>query len=365
MKEKDKPSESALNVQKGITQPSALNPALAAGLKKFRKEKLSIEEFHQGILKGDRSLLSRAITLVESSRPEDQEIARQLINTCLPDSGRSIRLGITGVPGAGKSTFIESFGLHLISQGHKVAVLAVDPSSQRTKGSILGDKTRMESLSTNPSAFIRPSASSGTLGGVARATREAIILCETAGFDITLVETVGVGQSETAVSQIVDFFALLQLAGGGDELQGIKRGIMEMADLIIINKADGDNIKKAELAKREYENALHLFPMLDSGWSPKVLTASALKETGLEEIWSTINAYVELTKENGFFQINRQEQALHILHDTIKQSLSVNFFASDAVADKLKGYEQQILSESLSPYEAARLLLEKYFGTIS
>jgi len=364
MSKKKHTSNSALNVQKGIDQPSQVNPALSGGLKKFKKEKLSVDDLLNGILAGERSMLSRGITLIESARSDDQEIARQLVNKCLPHSGKSIRLGITGVPGAGKSTFIESFGIQLIEQNHKVAVLAIDPSSQRSKGSILGDKTRMESLSTNPNAFIRPSASSGTLGGVARATREAVILCEAAGFDLIIIETVGVGQSETAVAQIVDFFLLLMLAGGGDELQGIKRGIMEMADLIVINKADGDNLKKAELAKREYENALHLFPQLPSGWSPKVLTASALYSKGLTDIWDNIESYIKLTKENNYFNENRQEQSIHILYDGIRQSLSNRFFDKPEIKQKLKFYEEQILSARISPYQAAQLMLEMYFKSI-
>ena len=336
MSDKNKKPDSALNVQKGIDQPSQVNPALAKGLQRFRKGAISADALYQGIVKGDRTSLSRGITLIESSRPVDQETSRTLINKCLPEAGKSIRLGITGVPGAGKSTFIEAFGLDLIDRGHKVAVLAIDPSSQRSKGSILGDKTRMEALSTNPQAFIRPSASAGTLGGVARATQEAVILCEAAGFDIIIIETVGVGQSETAVAQIVDFFLLLQLAGGGDELQGIKRGIMEMADLIVINKADGDNVKKAELAKREYENALHLFPPTESGWYPKVLTASALKSSGLEAVWETIEAFVEHTRQNGYFENHRQQQALHILHDSINQTLSNTFFSHDLVKGRIR-----------------------------
>jgi LAO/AO transport system kinase len=361
MKEKDKSPDSALNVQKGVDQPSQVNPALAKGLKQFKKEKPTVKTYVEGILAGDRSMLSRAITLIESIRPDDQEIARELINECLPHSGKSIRLGITGVPGAGKSTFIESFGNFLINDGHKVAVLAIDPSSQRSKGSILGDKTRMESLSTNKNAFIRPSASAGTLGGVARATREAVILCEAAGFNLIIIETVGVGQSETAVSKIVDFFLLLMLAGSGDELQGIKRGIMEMADLIVINKADGDNIKKAQLAKREFKNALHLFPLLPSGWAPKVLTASALNSIGLENIWLAIDEYVSLTKSNGYFKSHRQEQSLDILRDSITQNLNISFFDQPEIKSILNKYEDKILSDLISPYEAARILLQEYF----
>jgi len=362
VEEKNKKHDSALNVQKGIEQPSQVNPALARGLRQFRKDKPTVATYVKSILDGDRSMLGRAITLIESARTDDRETARNLINECLPYSGNAIRLGITGVPGAGKSTFIETFGNYLISLKHKVAVLAIDPSSQRSKGSILGDKTRMESLSVNPDAFIRPSASSGTLGGVARATREGVILCEAAGFDTIIIETVGVGQSETAVSQIVDFFLLLQLAGGGDELQGIKRGIMEMADLIVINKTDGDNLKKAQLSKREYENALHLFPLLPNGWSPKVMTASALYSEGLEEVWATIEEFVALTKQNGFFDKHRQYQSLQILHDSIMQNLKSGFFGQAEIKEAVKLFETEILEKKISPYEAAQALLEKYFS---
>lgn len=361
---KDNHDKSALNVQKGIEQPSQVNPSLLAGLQKFKKVKPKLDDFYQGILNHERSMLGRAITLIESSLDDDTEISRQLINRCLPHSGNSIRVGITGVPGAGKSTFIESFGLNLIEKGHKVAVLAIDPSSTRTKGSILGDKTRMEALSTNNAAFIRPSASSGTLGGVARATREAVILCEAAGFDIIIIETVGVGQSETAVSQIVDFFLLLMLSGGGDELQGIKRGIMEMADLIVINKADGDNIKKTDLSKREFENALHMFPALPNGWTPKVLTASALYNKGLADAWTAIQEFVALTKENGYFKKQRNEQALGILKEGIEQGLTSGFFNSQTIKPLIKQYEQQILNAEINPYEAAQLLLSTYIDEL-
>jgi LAO/AO transport system kinase len=364
MKGKHNKKESTLKVNAGIEQPSAVNPGLAGNLGQFKKGKPDVAYFLQGILAGDRTILSRAITLIESKLPADQEMARELVGKCLPYSGNSFRIGITGVPGVGKSTFIESFGQFMIKKEKKVAVLAIDPSSTRTKGSILGDKTRMEELSTNPAAFIRPSASSGALGGVARATRESVILCEASGFDIIIIETVGVGQSETAVSQIVDFFLLLMLAGGGDELQGIKRGIMEMADLIVINKADGDNLKKAELAKKEYENALHLFPALANGWFPKVLVASAIQKTGFEKIWENIEEFTLQTKANNFFVKNRQEQALFILKDAIAQSLSSSFFENPVIQPLLQQFEQQILEQQISPYEAAKLLLEKYFEGI-
>ena len=360
--EKEKNIKSALNVQAGIEQPSSVNPMLSRSMSRFKKGKIDGKQLVDGILKGDRSLLSRGITLIESSLPKDKDLSKEIIQSCLPFAGNSTRIGITGVPGVGKSTFIEAFGNYLIDQGKKVAVLAIDPSSKRTKGSILGDKTRMESLSVNKNAFIRPSASAGTLGGVARKTREAIILCEAAGFDIILIETVGVGQSETAVAQIVDFFLLLMLAGGGDELQGIKRGIMEMADMIIINKADGDNINKANLAKREYENALHLFPALKNGWIPKVQTASALNSNGMEESWATINEYLSLTKENGSFESRRTDQSGEILMESIEAALLDSFFNKEEIKARLKQINNEIQSGHLSPYDAADNLLKLYFG---
>ena len=362
MSKKEKDTKSALNVQPGIEQPSSVNPLLAKGMSQFKKGKLDNAKLIEGIIKGDRTLLSRGITLIESSLISDKEIAKEIIQACLPYSGKSVRIGITGVPGVGKSTFIETFGNYLIGQGKKIAVLAIDPSSKRSKGSILGDKTRMESLSTNDNAFIRPSASAGTLGGVARKTREAIILCEAAGFDIILIETVGVGQSEIAVAQIVDFFLLLMLAGGGDELQGIKRGIMEMADMLVINKADGDNIKKAQLAKREYENALHLFPALENDWIPKVQTASALKSDGIEDVWKTIVSYLSLTKGNGHFDGKRTEQSGEILKESIEAALLDSFFEQKEIKSQLKLINKQIQSGNLNPYDAADNLLKVYFG---
>ena len=266
-------------------------------------------DYVEGILKGNTTLLSQAVTLVESTLPEHQTIAQEVIEKCLPYAGRSMRIGISGVPGAGKSTSIDAFGLHVLERGGKLAVLAIDPSSERSKGSILGDKTRMEKLSVHPDSFIRPSPSAGSLGGVARKTRETIILCEAAGFDKIFVETVGVGQSETAVHSMVDFFLLIQLAGTGDELQGIKRGIMEMADGIVINKADGSNIEKAKLAAAHFRNALHLFPAPESGWTPRVLTYSGFYGLGIKEIWDMVYEYIDFVKANGYFQYRRNEQA--------------------------------------------------------
>ena len=283
-----------LAVNKGIEQPSSVNPYLK---RKPKKRQLSVAEFVEGIVKGDITILSQAVTLVESVKPEHQVVAQEVIEKCLPHSGNSVRIGISGVPGAGKSTSIDVFGLHVLEKGGKLAVLAIDPSSERSKGSILGDKTRMEQLSVHPKSFIRPSPSAGSLGGVARKTRETIVLCEAAGFDKIFVETVGVGQSETAVHSMVDFFLLIQLAGTGDELQGIKRGIMEMADGIVINKADGDNLERAKLAATQFRNALHLFPAPESGWTPQVLTYSGFYNIGVKEIWDMIYEYIRRDEE--------------------------------------------------------------------
>ncbi|MBE0651939.1 MAG: methylmalonyl Co-A mutase-associated GTPase MeaB [Bacteroidales bacterium] len=356
----DKPYKSALKVNPGVEKPDQVNPALRQGKKKFAREKPDVQKLFEGIRKSDPTALGRGITLIESTLQEDRPTAQQLIQMCLPYSGNSFRLGITGVPGVGKSTFIESFGLLLIEKGKRVAVLAIDPSSLRTKGSILGDKTRMESLGNHRDAFIRPSASAGTLGGVARKTRESMILCEAAGFDVIFIETVGVGQSETAVSNLVDFFLLLMLAGGGDELQGIKRGIMEMADLVVINKADGDNLKRAQMAVQEYKQALHLFPSLPNGWQPDVLKASAIQNEGLEEVWNQISSFLNLTKENGFFEKNRQQQALHILDETIHTGITEHFFNHPEINQLMESLKHQILEKKISPYEASEQLLSHY-----
>jgi LAO/AO transport system kinase len=272
------PDFKGLKVNAGIPQPESVNHESVKRFLKKSRQLLPVTDYVNGILKGDITLLSKAVTLVESASTKHQQLAQEIITLCLPHSGKSIRVGITGVPGVGKSTFIEALGSYITKRGGKLAVLAIDPSSERTRGSILGDKTRMEELSVDKNAYIRPSPSAGSLGGVARKTRETIILCEAAGFDHIFIETVGVGQSETAVHSMTDFFLLLMLAGAGDELQGIKRGIMEMADIIAINKADGNNIEKAQMAKVQYNNAIHLFPKKDSEWDPKVLTCSASKK---------------------------------------------------------------------------------------
>ncbi len=359
------PEYSGLNVNKGIEQPEAVNAdSVHRFLKKNKKTELTAEEYCEGILQGNRTILSRAVTLIESNKPDHQRIAQEIIGYCLPYSGKSIRIGITGVPGAGKSTFIESFGSYLTSTGRKLAVLAIDPSSERSKGSILGDKTRMEELSSDPNAYIRPSPSSGSLGGVARKTRETILLCEAAGFDTLLIETVGVGQSETAVHSMVDFFLLLQIAGAGDELQGIKRGIMEMADTVVINKADGDNIHRANTTATQYRNALHLFPPSLSGWIPQVLTCSSLNKSGMSEIANCINDYFELVKGNGYFKERRSSQARFWMYETIDAQLKSNFYQNELVRMDLGNLERVVSEEKVSPFVAAQELLEKYFNTM-
>lgn len=348
-----------LTVNKGIEQPSTVNPYLK---RKPRKRMLSVQEFVDGIVKGDVTVLSQAVTLVESVKPEHQAIAQEVIEKCLPYSGNSVRIGISGVPGAGKSTSIDVFGLHVLERkGGKLAVLAIDPSSERSKGSILGDKTRMEQLSVHPKSFIRPSPSAGSLGGVARKTRETIILCEAAGYDTIFVETVGVGQSETAVHSMVDFFLLIQLAGTGDELQGIKRGIMEMADGIVINKADGSNIEKAKLAAAQFRNALHLFPAPDSGWTPQVLTYSGFYNLGVKEIWDMIYDYMDFVKDNGYFQYRRNEQSKYWMYESINESLRDSFYHNPQIEQMLAEKEQQVLGGNLTSFVAAKDLLDNYF----
>ena len=326
---------------------------------------LTPEAYVEGILQADRVVLGRAITLVESTLPAHQELAEQIVERCLPHAGRSIRVGITGVPGVGKSTFIEALGVRLIEQGRRGAVLAIDPSSARTGGSILGDKTRMERLSSQPDAFIRPSPSAGSLGGVARRTRETIFLCEAAGFDTILVETVGVGQSEITVHAMVDFFLLLALAGAGDELQGIKRGIMEMADAIAINKADGDNFTAAQRARVQYRNALHLFPLAATGWAPPVLTCSAATGDGLDRVWQAVLDYAAHTQENGSFDRRRREQARHWLRETIEMQLREQFYADESVRAVLPLLEADVVEGRTSSTAAARALLRRHGGAAS
>jgi LAO/AO transport system kinase len=321
---------------------------------------ISTKEFYDHILKGNISYLSRGITLIESVRESDKIEATNLLHACLPYANKSIRIGITGVPGVGKSTFIEAFGTYLTALGKKVAVLAVDPSSSLNKGSILGDKTRMEKLVKDKNAFIRPSPSGDSLGGVAKKTKEAIILCEAAGFDIILIETVGVGQSETLVHSMVDFFLLLKVAGTGDELQGIKRGIMEMADTIVINKADGENIKNAEFAKNEFERALHLYPLKESKWTPKVTTCSSLQNEGVENIWTIIEEFINLTKSNNWFQMNRNDQNKNWLLQSINQHLQDDFYKNDKVTKELEKQLMKVKKQEITASEASKLLIDLY-----
>ncbi len=353
--------KSALHEKEGIPQPESISSIAMDHVVQHRKAQPSAAQLIEGILAHDKVALSRAITLIESTSPQHQSKANEIITACLPKANQSVRIGITGVPGVGKSTFIEAFGTYLTTLGKKVAVLAVDPSSTVSHGSILGDKTRMEELVKNNNAYIRPSASGETLGGVARKTRETIILCEAAGFDTIIIETVGVGQSETAVHSMVDFFLLLKISGAGDELQGIKRGIMEMADAIVINKADGDNIPKANLAKTEFNRALHLFRAKNSGWTPKVTTCSALTHEGIDAVWETIATYLDLVTKNQYFQEKRQEQNQFWMMETINEQLKTNFYQHPAITASLENYKKAVQSNELSPFAAAIELLNQYF----
>lgn len=352
--------KSALSEVDGISDIEIVSQSSVEKITRSRKKQPTSKELIGSIIKGDKVALSRAITLIESTNPNHLEKATEVINGCLPYANKSIRIGITGVPGVGKSTFIEAFGKHLTSLGKKVAVLAIDPSSTISHGSILGDKTRMEELVKDENAYIRPSASGETLGGVARKTRESIILCESCGFDVVIIETVGVGQSETAVHSMVDFFLLLKISGAGDELQGIKRGIMEMADAIVINKADGDNIKKAKMAKTEFNRALHLFPPKKSGWNPKVTTCSSYTKDGIPEVWDIIENYFELTQQNGYFQNKRKEQNQYWFLETIESQLKSWFYSNENVKNSLEDFKKQVESNEISPFTAAQKLLKLF-----
>ena len=328
------------------------------------KGRLEASAYIDGVLKGDRVLLSRAITIIESNLQSDKVLAKEIIQAILPYSGKSIRIGITGVPGVGKSTFIEAFGKHLVNEGKKVAILSIDPSSQRSKGSILGDKTRMEELANMQEAYIRPSASGDTLGGVANKTGETMLLCEANGYDVILIETVGVGQSETAVHGMTDFFLLLMLSGAGDELQGIKKGIMEMADMVVINKADGDNVRMSEMARLQYQNALHIFPLADSSWSPVVSTASALKNMGIKNVWEEVGNFKKLVDENGYFVKNRDHQQIDWMYNNINEELKNLFYGSEDIKSRLSILEKDIVSAKISPVKAAEIMLEQFKKSI-
>lgn len=351
------PSYRGLKVNSGVAAPPSINPYR----RPRRQQRPSTEELIKGILDGSITLLSRAVTLIESQLARDRKEAQKIIEACLPYAGKSMRIGITGVPGSGKSTSIDTFGMHLIKQGHRLAVLAIDPSSEVSKGSILGDKTRMADLSREKRAFIRPSPAGDSLGGVARKTRETIILCEAAGFDTIFVETVGVGQSETVVHSMVDFFLLIQLAGTGDELQGIKRGIMEMADGIVINKADGDNVEKAQLAASHYRNALHLFPPTESGWEPKVLTYSGYYGIGIKEIFDMIDRYRMQAIHSGYFEKKRKEQTKWWLQEAINDALRRSFYENEAIKGITQEVEEAVLHDQITPFVGAAKLLDAYF----
>lgn len=316
------------------------------------------QHYIEGILRGDIAALSRSITLVESTKESNQALAQEILKGILPKTGQSFRLGITGVPGVGKSTFIESYGKEVVKRGHRLAVLAIDPSSYKSKGSILGDKTRMEQLSAMPGVFIRPSPSSNSLGGVARNTYETILMCEAAGYDYILVETVGVGQSEVAMGKITDFFLLLMLAGAGDELQGIKRGIMEMADALVITKADGDNLNKAKAARTEYAQAMHLLQQPESGWTAKTKICSALLNQGMDEVYTMIEEYRRFVGLNGYFLEKRRQQKLGLFLDSIDEQLKARFYSDPAVKSKLDQIRQTELSD---PFGLARQLLSEFF----
>jgi len=353
------PKETALRVRPGhaATEPPPELIARASNRRRF----LSHQQYVDGILKGQRSVLAQAITLIESSRASDRELAEQILEDCLPHSGNSIRVGITGVPGAGKSSLIEVLGMFLIQEHRqKVAVLAIDPSSQLSGGSILGDKTRMKLLAASDMAFIRPSPSRGSLGGVAQHTREAMLLCEAAGYQNVIVETVGVGQSETAVHDMVDFFLLIALTGAGDELQGMKRGVMELADVVVINKADGSNRAAAERARTEAQNALHYFPMSASGWSPRALTCSAQTGKGISDLWNCVLEYIAVTKSNAWFTLARRNQTRKWMQEIIRRGLMERFQSDPAIRTRMEALEKDVVQGRTTSFRAARVLLETY-----
>ncbi|MFZ0478068.1 MAG: methylmalonyl Co-A mutase-associated GTPase MeaB [Terriglobales bacterium] len=349
--------DSALRVRPGRAAPEPPQDLIERA--SSRRRSLSRQQYLDGIMQGQRTILARAITLIESSRAPDRQLAEQILEDCLPHTGNSTRVGITGVPGAGKSSIIEVVGMSLIrDRKQKVAVLAIDPSSQLSGGSILGDKTRMKSLAASDMAFIRPSPSRGSLGGVAQRTREVMLLCEAAGYENIIVETVGVGQSETAVHDMVDFFLLIALSGAGDELQGMKRGVMELADLVVINKADGSNRAAAEKARAEAQNALHYFPSPQSGWKPRALTCSARTGHGIPELWNCVLEYTVLTKANGWLSLTRRNQARQWMHEIIQHGLRQRFESHPAIQERMEALEQDVLQGRTTSFRAARTLLE-------
>ena len=335
---------------------SGINPSFSGRRIKYASAKALTD----GIIAGDRIALGRAITLIESVRAEDKVTAQEIIAGCQPLSGNSIRIGVTGAPGVGKSTFIERLGLYLIEKGHRPAVLAIDPSSRISGGSILGDKTRMAALSHQPTAFVRPSPAGSTLGGVARTTREAILLCEAAGFDTVLIETVGIGQSETMVAEMTDVFLLLLLPGAGDELQGIKRGVVEMADIIVVNKADGNRVAMAEQSRRAYKSALHLFAPKENQHSTELITCSALEGAGIKNVWHTIQSFISHIKENGYFEKRRNSQALHWFYNAIDAGLKAGFESHPAIKMALPQSIEAIEKGEVSPVVAAEKLLQLF-----
>ena len=358
MPDLSKARKSALHVNPGCPAPA---PADGAQPVSARRRVLSRSQYVDGILSADRSILAQAITLVESSRPADRELAEQIVEECLPSAGNSIRVGITGSPGAGKSSIIEALGTHLVSaRNQNVAVLAIDPSSELTGGSILGDKIRMTALSASPLAFIRPSPSRGAFGGVGRHTRESILLCEAAGYRNILVETVGAGQSEIAVHEMVDCLVLILLAHAGDELQGIKRGVMEWLDIAAINKADGSNLDAAERSLHDIRNALHYFPPSPSGWTPRALLCSAHTGLGISALWDSVLEYASTTRNNGWFALNRRQQTLRWMHSALDRGLRQLFRNHPVVSGSMDALERDVLEGRTTPVQAARMLLEMF-----